>query len=52
MSLLLMKPEYDVWEAGEHNGTFRGNSPAFVTTAAAIDLWSKGELAGLPVRIR
>ena len=28
MSLLLFKPELDVWEPGEHNGTFRGNNPA------------------------
>ncbi|CAM5717698.1 Diaminobutyrate--2-oxoglutarate transaminase OS=Streptomyces alboniger OX=132473 GN=ectB PE=3 SV=1 [Streptomyces alboniger] len=35
MSLCLFKPELDVWEPGEHNGTFRGNNPAFVTAAAA-----------------
>jgi diaminobutyrate-2-oxoglutarate transaminase len=36
MSLTLFKPELDVWEPGEHNGTFRGNNPAFVTSAAAL----------------
>ncbi|MGY4167561.1 aminotransferase class III-fold pyridoxal phosphate-dependent enzyme [Bradyrhizobium sp. USDA 4529] len=40
MSLMPMKPECDVWNAGEHNGTFRGNSLAFVTAAAALDLWN------------
>lgn len=40
MSLLLMKPEHDLWDAGEHNGTFRGNSLAFVTAAASLDLWT------------
>ncbi len=37
MSLLLVKPEYDVWEPGEHNGTFRGNQLAFVGASAAIE---------------
>jgi diaminobutyrate-2-oxoglutarate transaminase len=45
MSLLLLKPEHDVWEPGEHNGTFRGNSLAFATAKAAIDLWESGEMA-------
>ena len=31
MALMLFKPELDVWAPGEHNGTFRGNNPAFVT---------------------
>lgn len=45
MALVLMKPEYDVWAPGEHNGTFRGNNPAFVTAAAALDhFWSDGKL--------
>ena len=36
MSLLLMRPGLDVWQPGEHNGTFRGNNHAFVTAAAAL----------------
>jgi diaminobutyrate-2-oxoglutarate transaminase len=41
MALTLMKPELDVWGPGEHNGTFRGNNPAFVTAKHAIDeFWS------------
>jgi diaminobutyrate-2-oxoglutarate transaminase len=39
MALLLIKPEYDQWKPGEHNGTFRGNNLAFVTGAAALDFW-------------
>jgi diaminobutyrate-2-oxoglutarate transaminase len=31
IALLLIRPEYDVWKPGEHNGTFRGNAHAFVT---------------------
>lgn len=44
LALTLMKPEYDVWEPGEHNGTFRGNNPAFVTATAALDLWEQTDL--------
>ena len=35
-SLVLLKPELDIWEPGEHNGTFRGNNLAFVTATAAL----------------
>src|SRR6478735_4580129 len=43
MSLCLFKPELDVWEPGEHNGTFRGNNPAFVTATAALETyWADG----------
>ncbi|MFC8586505.1 aspartate aminotransferase family protein, partial [Streptomyces sp. NPDC057217] len=34
MALCLFRPELDLWEPGEHNGTFRGNNPAFVTATA------------------
>lgn len=36
MSLVLLKPELDVWAPGEHNGTFRGHNLAFVTGAKAL----------------
>ena len=40
-ALVLLKPEYDLWKPGEHNGTFRGNNHAFITAKAAIDhYWS------------
>lgn len=45
MSLCLFKPELDIWGPGEHNGTFRGNNPAFVTAAAALDAyWADGQM--------
>ncbi|TDC62077.1 diaminobutyrate--2-oxoglutarate transaminase [Streptomyces hainanensis] len=45
MSLTLFRPELDIWEPGEHNGTFRGNNPAFVTAAAALDAyWTDGQM--------
>jgi diaminobutyrate-2-oxoglutarate transaminase len=36
MAVTLVRPEYDVLLAGEHNGTFRGLNLAFVTAAAAL----------------
>src|SRR5439155_507339 len=39
-AVTLLKPELDVWEPGEHNGTFRGPNPAFVTATAAMDFWT------------
>lgn len=38
--MTLLKPELDVWEPGEHNGTFRGPNPAFVTATAALEFWN------------
>ncbi|MEV3934512.1 diaminobutyrate--2-oxoglutarate transaminase [Glycomyces sp. NPDC049804] len=43
-ALTLMKPHLDVWEPGEHNGTFRGFAPAFVTATAALEtFWRDDE---------
>ncbi|WP_106399552.1 diaminobutyrate--2-oxoglutarate transaminase [Actinocorallia populi] len=42
MAVTLLRPELDVWEPGEHNGTFRGFNPAFVTATASLDFW-RGE---------
>lgn len=36
LALLLIRPEFDRWEPGEHNGTFRGNNHAFVTGTGAL----------------
>jgi diaminobutyrate-2-oxoglutarate transaminase len=40
----LVKPEHDIWEPGEHNGTFRGHNPAFVTAAEALSYWEDDAL--------
>ncbi|PUB17105.1 diaminobutyrate--2-oxoglutarate transaminase [Yoonia sediminilitoris] len=40
-SVVLLKPELDIWEPGEHNGTFRGNNHAFVTATAALKTYWK-----------
>ncbi|UJF32350.1 diaminobutyrate--2-oxoglutarate transaminase [Paenibacillus hexagrammi] len=39
MALTLIAPELDIWEPGEHNGTFRGNNLAFITAAEALRYW-------------
>lgn len=43
MALVLLRPELDIWEPAQHNGTFRGNNAAFVTGAAALErYWADG----------
>jgi diaminobutyrate-2-oxoglutarate transaminase len=45
LALTLFKPELDVWKPGEHNGTFRGHNPAFVTGTAALEhFWQDSRL--------
>ncbi len=45
LATTLIKSEHDVWEPGEHNGTFRGNNPAFVTATEALrQYWSDDAL--------
>jgi diaminobutyrate-2-oxoglutarate transaminase len=39
MSLVLMAPDLDQWQPGEHTGTFRGNNLAFVSAAESLLLW-------------
>ncbi len=41
MGLVLVKPDHDVLRPAEHNGTFRGNTHAFVTARIAVEkFWS------------
>lgn len=45
MALTLIRPELDIWEPGEHNGTFRGIGPAFVSASEALRVfWSDDTL--------
>ncbi len=39
MALTLFHRELDVWAPGEHNGTFRGHNPAFVTATKALETY-------------
>ena len=45
MAITLIKPEYDVWEPGEHNATFRGNNLAFLAATEALTHWENDELS-------
>jgi diaminobutyrate-2-oxoglutarate transaminase len=36
LALTLIRPDHDIWEPGEHNGTFRGFNPALITASAAL----------------
>jgi len=45
LALTLIRPDLDIWKPGEHNGTFRGFNPAFVTGTAALRVyWQDEEL--------
>ncbi|RDC72054.1 diaminobutyrate--2-oxoglutarate transaminase [Rhodovulum sp. 12E13] len=36
-AVMLMKRDLDIWKPAEHNGTFRGNTHAFVTARVALE---------------
>lgn len=44
MALTLIKPQYDIWGPGEHNGTFRGNNLAFIAATEALTYWKDDQL--------
>lgn len=37
-SLVLIKPEIDIWEPGEHNGTFRGYQLSIIAAKAGLEV--------------
>jgi diaminobutyrate-2-oxoglutarate transaminase len=39
LALTLFRRDLDVWTPGEHNGTFRGHNPAFVTGTKALQTY-------------
>jgi diaminobutyrate-2-oxoglutarate transaminase len=45
MALTLIKPEYDKWGPGEHNGTFRGNNLAFIAAKEALRFWETDQFS-------
>ncbi|WP_208246253.1 diaminobutyrate--2-oxoglutarate transaminase (plasmid) [Rhizobium sp. T1470] len=48
LSLLLLKPGLDIWQPGEHSGTFRGNNLALIAATAALrKYWASEELSAL-----
>lgn len=51
MALTLFRRDLDVWAPGEHNGTFRGHNPAFVTATHALKTyWQSGDFTDDTVR--
>ncbi len=50
MSLVLMKPEWDIWAPGAHSGTFRGNNLAFVTATTALEHYWQDERFALEIQ--
>jgi diaminobutyrate-2-oxoglutarate transaminase len=45
LALTLVRPDLDIWEPGEHNGTFRGINPAFVASTEALrTYWTDDKL--------
>lgn len=46
MSIVLIRPDIDIWQPSAHNGTFRGNNLAFVTaTEALLKYWVDDRLS-------
>jgi len=44
LAMLLMRPELDQWQPGEHTGTFRGNNLAFIAATEALSYWDNDDL--------
>ncbi|MBO0333980.1 diaminobutyrate--2-oxoglutarate transaminase [Sneathiella sp. CAU 1612] len=45
-AVTLINRDLDIWEPGEHNGTFRGNNHAFVTATVALEkFWQDDSFA-------
>ncbi|PSJ47622.1 diaminobutyrate--2-oxoglutarate transaminase [Zobellella endophytica] len=51
-ALVLMRPELDQWEPGEHNGTFRGNNHAFITARKALETFWQDDSFAAGVRAK
>lgn len=45
MAITLIKPEYDQWGPGEHNGTFRGNNLAFIAAKESLIFWETDDFS-------
>jgi diaminobutyrate-2-oxoglutarate transaminase len=45
LAMLLLRPELDQWQPGEHTGTFRGNNLGFVAATEGLTYWDNQDLA-------
>ncbi len=43
-AITTFRRDLDIFDPGEHNGTFRGSNPAFVTATAALSRWDDDRL--------
>ncbi|MGV0643597.1 diaminobutyrate--2-oxoglutarate transaminase [Mycolicibacterium sp. XJ2546] len=51
MALTLFRRDLDVWTPGEHNGTFRGHNPAFITATQALkSFWQSSDFTDETVK--
>ena len=44
LALVLFKPELDIWEPGQHTGTFRGNQLALIAGKAGLETFIETKL--------
>lgn len=44
LALVLFKPELDIWEPGQHTGTFRGNQLALIAGKAGLQYFVENKL--------
>ncbi len=44
MAMVLFKPELDIWEPGQHTGTFRGNQLSLIAGKAGLEYMLKTDL--------
>jgi diaminobutyrate-2-oxoglutarate transaminase len=53
LSAVLIRPDLDIWKAGEHTGTFRSHPLALVGATAALEHWKTAAFAdGIAERSR
>ncbi|MFU8780832.1 MAG: diaminobutyrate--2-oxoglutarate transaminase [Kiritimatiellia bacterium] len=52
MSIVLMREDVDVWSPGEHTGTFRGNSHAFVAGTAMLEHYWRTDAFSQEIRAK
>ena len=52
MAMILLKKEHDIWQPGEHNGTFRGTNYSFVTAATALNTYWKDTDFSVAIKLK
>ena len=52
MAMILLKKEHDIWQPGEHNGTFRGTNYSFITAATALNTYWKDDDFSATIKLK